>query len=275
MSSIGTDKVFAGAVPQVYQKYLVPLFFEDYAADLVRRVAAVTSSPRGRVLELAAGTGVVTRGLASSLPSSISITATDLNQGMIDQAAAMGTARPVEWKQADAMQLPFPDGSFDAVVCQFSVMFFPEKPGAFAAARRVLRPGGVFLFNVWDRIDQNEFADAVTAGVATWFPSDPPRFLPRTPYGYCEHARIAQDLAGGGFTATPQIETVARRSKAGSALDPAIGFCQGSPLRGEIEARDPAGLEAATKAAGAEVARRFGQGPVEAKMQAHIVTIVK
>jgi len=267
-----TDKIFTGAVPQVYQKYLVPLIFEDYAADLVKRVA---SRPLTRVLEVAAGTGVVTRGLASSLQSNVAIVATDLNQAMIDQASAVGTARPVEWRQADAMQLPFPDASFDAVVCQFGVMFFPEKPRAFAEARRVLRPGGVYIFNVWDRIDQNEFADAVTAGMTTMFPSDPPRFLPRTPYGYFEHARIKQDLAAGGFTATPDIVTVSNRSKAEAALDPAIGYCQGTPLRAEIEARDPAGLEAATKAGAVEIARRFGQGAVDAKIQAHVVTIEK
>jgi SAM-dependent methyltransferase len=272
MSSTGTDKVFAGAVPQVYQNYLVPLIFEPYAADMVKRV---TSRPLERVLEVAAGTGVVTRALASSLPPSVAIDAIDLNQPMLDQATAVGTSRPVEWKQADAMQLPFPDESFDAVVCQFGVMFFPEKQRAHAEALRVLRPSGVYVFNVWDRLDQNEFADAVAAGVATLFPADPPRFLERTPYAYFDHATIKQDLAAGGFRGTPEIAIVSARSKAKSALDPAIAYCQGTPLRGEIEARDPRGLEAGTKAAAEEVARRFGQGPVAAKIQAHVVTIAK
>lgn len=270
MSSSSTDKVFAGAVPKVYETYLVPLLFEPYAADLVKRVASRSLT---RVLEVAAGTGVVTRGMAASLPERTSIVATDLNQPMLDQAAVVGTKRPVTWRQADAMQLPFEDGTFDAVICQFGVMFFPEKQRAFAEARRVLRPGGVYIFNVWDRLDQNEFADAITEGLAAKYPADPPRFLPRTPYGYYDHATIKQDLAASGFNAVPDIVTVTQRSRAKAALDPAIAYCQGTPLRGEIEARDSSGLEEATKAAAEAVAKRFGQGPVDGKIQAHVVTI--
>src|SRR5712691_5626072 len=153
LGSSDTDKVFAGSIPKFYERYLVPLLFEPYAADLVNRLA---SRSLARVLEVAAGTGVVTRRLASVLPERVSIVATDLNQPMLDLASAIGTKRPVEWRQADAMQLPFPDGTFDAVVCQFGVMFFPEKSKAFSEARRVLRPGGAFIFNVWDRIEENE-----------------------------------------------------------------------------------------------------------------------
>jgi SAM-dependent methyltransferase len=119
--------------------------------------------------------------LASALPESVSIVATDLNQAMLDQASVVGMTRTVEWRKADAMQLPFRDGTFDAVVCQFGVMFFPEKSKAFSEARRVLRPGGVFIFNVWDRITENEFADTVTTTLASLFPNDPPRFLARSP----------------------------------------------------------------------------------------------
>src|ERR687896_56898 len=116
MGSPDTDKVFAGSIPKLYDTYLVPLIFEPYAADLAKRLS---SRSLARVLEIAAGTGVVTRALASVLPQNVSIVATDLNQAMLDQAAAVGTSRPVEWRQADAMQLPFKDGTFDAVVCQF------------------------------------------------------------------------------------------------------------------------------------------------------------
>ena len=118
------------------------------------------------------------------------------------------------------MQLPFADGTFDAVVCQFGVMFFPDKSKAFSEARRVLRPGGVFIFNVWDRIEENEFADTVTTALASLFPEDPPRFLARTPHGYHDRRTIERDLASGGFTASPQIDTVAARSRAASAADP-------------------------------------------------------
>src|SRR5215207_66580 len=143
---------FAGSVPLLYQRYLVPLIFQSYADDMASRVARRQPS---RVLEVAAGTGVVTRRLADALPSDVSIVATDINQPMLDQAVTAGTSRPVEWRQADAMQLPCPDEAFEVVVCQFAAMFFPDKQKGFAEARRVLRPGGCFMFSVWDRIEEN------------------------------------------------------------------------------------------------------------------------
>jgi SAM-dependent methyltransferase len=269
MSGPGTDKIFSGSIPALYDSHLVPLLFEPYAADLADRLA---SRSLARVLELAAGTGVATRRMASALGDRVSIVATDLNQPMLDQAAEIGTSRPVEWRQADAMQLPFPDGMFDAVVCQFGVMFFPDKAKAFAEARRVLRPGGVLIFSAWDRIAENEFADTVTTAVGSLFPADPPRFLARTPYGYHDRPTIARDVANGGFTAAPRIDTVAARSRATSARIPAVGFCQGTPLRSEIEARDASRLGEATDIAADAIVQRFGRGAVDGKIQAHIVT---
>lgn len=266
MASPDTDKVFAGSIPKLYETYLVPLIFEPYAADLAIRLGVRRLS---RVLEIAAGTGVVTRALASALPESAAIVATDLNQAMLDQACAVGTKRAVEWRQADAMHLPFQDATFDAVVCQFGVMFFPEKPKAFSEARRVLKPGGVFVFNVWDRIEDNEFADTVTTALESVFPKDPPRFMARTPHGYHDRSRIAHDLAEGGFTTSPRVDTLAARSRARSPREPAIAYCQGTPLRNEIESRDAARLGEATEA----IARRFGRGAVDGKIQAHIVAV--
>jgi len=269
-----TDKTFAGSIPKFYEEYLVPLIFEPYAGDLASRLASRQSTRKlSRVLEIAAGTGVVTRHLASKLPADVSIVATDLNQPMLDTAADMGTSRPVEWRPADAMQLPFSAGEFDAVVCQFGVMFFPDKAKAFSEARRVLRPGGVLLFNVWDRIEENEFADAVTTALESLFPDDPPRFLARTPHGYHDVAAVARDLRGGGFASPPQVDTVAARSKAASPRIPALAYCQGTPLRSEIEARDKTRLDEATDVAAAAVARRFGSGAVDSKIQAHVVAI--
>jgi SAM-dependent methyltransferase len=264
------DKVFTGSIPKLYDAYLVPLIFEPYAADLGGRLAR---RPAGRVLEIAAGTGVVTRRLASVLPGDASIVATDLNQSMLDLASAVGTPRPVEWRQADAMQLPFGDETFDAVVCQFGAMFFPDKAKAFSEARRVLRPGGIFIFNVWDRIEENEFADIVTAALEPLFPQDPPRFLARTPHGYHDRSMIERDLERGGFTAPPGFSTVAARSRAASPRVPAIAYCQGTPLRSEIEARDAARLAEATDIAAQAIARRFGPGAVDGKIQAHVVTV--
>ena len=269
-SAADSDKVFAGSIPRVYEAYLVPLIFEPYAANLVSRV-----DPRspGRVLEIAAGTGVVTRNLASVLSESVTIVATDLNQSMLDQASATGTTRPVEWRQADAMQLPFADGTFDAVVCQFGVMFFPDRSRAFSEARRVLRAGGVFAFNVWDRIEENEFADSVTTALASMFPEDPPRFMARTPHGYHDRLTIERDLVTGGFTASPDISTVAARSRAESPQVPAVAYCQGTPLRNEIEARDSSRLDEATDLAAEAIAQKFGRGAVDGKIQAHVVII--
>jgi SAM-dependent methyltransferase len=214
----------------------------------------------------------VTRKLASALPTGVSIVATDLSQPMLDMASEVGTSRPVQWRQADALQLPFADGEFDAVVCQFGVMFFPDKAKGFAEARRVLKPGGVFLFNVWDRIEENEFANTVTTALESLFPDDPPRFMARTPHGYYQFATIERDLASGGFVA-PSIVTVAARSRATSPRVPAIAYCQGTPLRNEIEARDKSRLAEATDVAEDALARQFGPGPVDGKIQAHIVTV--
>jgi SAM-dependent methyltransferase len=270
MTAAGGDRTFAGAIPKFYEQYLVPLIFEPYAADLASRVARRRPA---RVLEIAAGTGAVTRHLAKTLPADVVIVASDLNQPMLDHAATVGTARPVEWRQADAMQLPFPDESFDAVVCQFGVMFFPDKPKAFAEAKRVLRPGGAFIFNAWDRIEDNEFANVVTLSLASVFPKDPPRFLARVVHGYNDVAAIERDLTSGGFMRSPLISTITARSKAESPFVPAVAYCQGTPLRNEIEARDASRLGEATDVATAAIARRFGHGPVDGKIQAHVVEV--
>jgi len=215
---------------------------------------------------------VVTRALAKTLPAAATIVATDLNQPMLAEAARLLASPRLEWRQADAMKLPFEDGTFDAVVCQFGVMFFPDRPHAYAEARRVLRPGGAFVFNAWDRIEANEFAAVITDAMAEMFPSDPPRFLARTPHGYHDTATIARDVASAGFAATPLIDTVTAQSRAPDARSPAVAYCQGTPLRNEIEARDPAALQAATDVATEAIAGRFGRAEVVGSIRAHVVT---
>ena len=270
MHPSNTDRAFAGSIPRLYEQYLVPLIFEPYAVDLARRVALRQPT---RVLEIAAGTGVVTRQLAQVLAPTASIVATDLNQPMLDHAAGVGTTRPVEWRQADAMQLPFPDAAFDVVVCQFGAMFFPDKAKAFSEARRVLRSAGLFIFNVWDGIEHNQFADTVIQALESLFPADPPRFLARVPHGYHDRSAIAQDLARGGFGHSLEFATVTAHSRALSARIPAVAYCQGTPLRSEIEARGSASLDQATDIATAAITSRFGSGAVEGRIQAHIVAI--
>jgi ubiquinone/menaquinone biosynthesis C-methylase UbiE len=267
-----TDKLFAGSIPEIYDRLMVPLIFESYARDLAGRVAV--AEPRD-VLETAAGTGVLTRAMAAKLTHQARIVATDLNQPMLDHAAAQqrGEGR-VTWRQADALSLPFEDQSFDAVACQFGAMFFPDKVEGYRQARRVLKPGGRFFFNVWDKISENEFADVVTETLATIFPQDPPRFMARTPHGYHDVARLRDELATAGF-ASISIETRGDISRAASPRDPAVAYCQGTPLRNEIEVRDPAGLEAATQACAEALARRFGDGRVQGRIRAHVITAVR
>lgn len=268
---VDKDSVFAGKVPEVYDKYLVPLIFEPYAQDISARLARIGPP---RLLEVACGTGVVTRDMAAVLPETTRITATDLNPPMLEWASQHDIARPVEWQPADAMNLPFDDASFDAVVCQFGIMFCSDKAKAFSEAKRVLNPGGIFLFNTWDRIEDNEFADIITGALANVFPDDPPNFMARTPHGYHDVSVIRDHLHQGGFD-DADIETVAERSRADSARIPAVAYCHGTPWRDEIFARDPSRIDEATSAAETAIAALFGNGPVDAKIQAHVITARK
>src|ERR1700748_578687 len=189
---LGTDKAFAGSIPENYDRYMVPLIFEPYAADMARRAASLSPSA---VLETAAGSGVVTRALAPRLPADANYIVTDLNQPMVDYAASRQPPDTrIKWRQADALALPFESAAFDLVCCQFGAMFFPDRSRAYREARRVLKRGGHFLFSVWDRIEQNIFADDVTNALARIFPDDPPRFLARTPHDYHDSTLIRREL---------------------------------------------------------------------------------
>jgi SAM-dependent methyltransferase len=272
MSNAPTDAAFSGSIPKIYEQFLVPLLFMDYADDIAKRVAARAPT---RVLELAAGTGVVTRAMAAAMEPTTSIVATDLNQAMIDEAAAMEMPRKVEWRQADAMQLPFDDASFDVVVCQFGVMFFPDRTQAYAEARRVLRPGGAFIFNVWDSLDDNEIADAIVRAVTAIYPSDPPSFLQRAPYGYHSHNAIQADLTKAGFMTPATFDVVKARGRAPNAHSAAVGYCQGTPLRAEIETREPAGLGTTTEKVADAMARKLGKGRIDTRIQAIVVEVLK
>ncbi|MEI7759269.1 MAG: class I SAM-dependent methyltransferase [Thermoleophilia bacterium] len=265
------DAEFAGSIPENYDRYIVPLIFEGYAQDIARRAALLSPTS---VLETAAGSGVVTRALATVLSPDAAYVVTDLNQPMLDYASAQQGIDPrISWSTADAQALPFGDATFDLVCCQFGVMFLPDRQLGYREARRVLRGGGRFLFNVWDRIEENVFANDVTNALAEAFPNDPPRFLARTPHGYHDTALIRSELEAVGFT-NVVIETMTAESRAPSPQIVALAYCQGTPLRSEIEARAPDGLEAATNHAAADMARRHGRGPVAAKIQAHVITAV-
>jgi SAM-dependent methyltransferase len=200
-----------------------------------------------------------------------SYTVTDLNRPMLDYAASrQAPDGRIEWRQADALALPFENAAFDLVCCQFGAMFFPDRPSAYREAMRVLKPGGHFLFNVWDRIEENVFADDVTNALAEIFPDDPPLFLARTPHGYHDTALIRSELGNAGFSRVA-IETRAEQSRASSPRIPAVAYCHGTVLRNEIEARDAGKLEAATDFAASAIAERHGSGEVAAKIQAHVI----
>ncbi|MEK1901311.1 MAG: class I SAM-dependent methyltransferase [Rhizobium sp.] len=265
------DKLFVGSIPENYDHYMVPLIFEPFALDLARRAASL--SP-GVVLETAAGTGVVTRALAPKLSSGARYIISDLNQPMLDYAASQqGFDSRLEWRQADALALPFENAAFDLVLCQFGAMFFPNRISGYREAKRVLKPGGHFLFNVWDRIEENVFADDVTNALARMFPDDPPRFLARTPHGYHDKALIRAELEEAGFSHVV-IETKAEHSRASSPRIPALAYCHGTVLRSEIEARAPGKLDVATDCAASAIADRHGDGEIAAKIQAHVIMAV-
>ncbi|MGE8130453.1 class I SAM-dependent methyltransferase [Methylobacterium sp. NPDC080182] len=259
------DKAFTGSISDLYDRYLVPLIFEYYAHDLVAEVSRLEPDS---VLETAAGTGIVTRALATVLPAATRLVATDLSTAMLDVARThVSRDSPVEWRQADALALPFANETFDAVICQFGIMFFPDKQQAFREAWRVLRPSGHYLFSVWDEIGANEIPDAVTRALAEIFPDDPPRFLARTPHGYCDTAHIIEVLKAAGF-ADVTLKTVEHVSRCEKPLEPALAFCQGTPLRSEIEARDAGRLEEVTQRVAEALTERFGEGPIEGRIRA-------
>ena len=194
---------------------------------------------------------------------------------MLDHAAAKQPPDSrIIWQQADALALPFEDQRFDVVACQFGVMFFPDKVQGYREARRVLKPGGHFLFNAWDQIAENEYADVVSQALAALFPQDPPDFMARTPHGYFEVERIRDELLRAGFTSI-SVETRDDKSRASSPHDVAIAYCQGTPLRNEIEARDPSRLEEATQKAAEALVQRFGSGPIEGRIRAHVITAIR
>ena len=257
------DALFAGSIPALYDRHLVPLLFAPYAEDLAARAAALR--PR-RILETAAGTGIVTAALARALPEA-EIVATDLNQAMLDQAAKRVDSPRVSFAQADALALPFDDDGFDLLACQFGVMFFPDRSAGYREARRVLRPGGIFLFNVWDRIERNPVSRILAEAVADTFPDRPPSFLTRVPFGYHDQGRIEAELRAAGFGEVAAA-TVEQRSRIDSVEAAAIGLCHGSPLRAEIEAHGEGALERATQAAAAALARESGADGIDAPMSA-------
>lgn len=258
-----TSRVWAQDMSLAYAEHLVPATFQPYAEYLAARIAQL--NPR-HVLELAAGTGVLTQALVARLPEA-QITATDLNVAMVEVGAKQVPS--ANWEQADAGQLTFDDETFDVVACQFGVMFLSDRAAAYAGMGRVLRPGGHLWFTSWGALATHEVEAAVMASLAEIFPDDPPSFLPRVPHGYHDSGQIGADLAAGGL-ADVHIETVDLTCTGRSAKDLATGYCRGTPLRAEIEARGD--LSATTRAVEAALESRFGSASVSAGMSALVVS---
>ena len=257
------DRLWTNSMPETYDRFLGPAVFVPHAIDLARRAATLGAS---RLLEVAAGTGLLTRALVEALPVA-RITATDLNEAMVLYASAR--VEEVGWRQADAMALPFDDESFDLVVCQFGVMFFPDKRAAFREVAQVLAPEGRFLFNTWDVLERNDFAAGLAAGMAKAFPEGAPTFLVRIPHGYSNVDEVSSDLAAAGFT-VDEVTTVTLTGHADSSAQLATGFCQGTPLRLEIEKRGS--LAEVTSVIADEISARLGAGPLAGDLTAHVIT---
>ena len=258
---------FSGSIPAAYDRYLGPMLFQPYAEDLAARLQV---KEHGSVLELACGTGILTRILRTRLPPSVKLTATDLNEPMFRNAAEkFQEHEAVEWLQADACNLPFGDRMFDAVLCQFGLMFVPDKALAAREAYRVLKPDGLFLFNVWDAMEQNALGRLTHETIASYFDKDPPVFY-QVPYGYHDQGEIKRVLEQAGFREI-QIAVVAKESRAGHAEDAATGLVQGNPVAVAITERDPSLLPEITRAVAQAITDRFGERDICAPMKAIVV----
>lgn len=260
-----SDAVFAGSVPALYERYMVPLKFAAYAEDLAERLSDLRG---GTLLEIAAGTGAVTRAISRALPD-VSIVATDLNEAMVREGEARSPSS-ITWRVADAQKLPFDDGSFDRVVCQFGWMFLPDKPAGFREARRVLKGNGKLLVSVWDRLEANPMSLVATRALAEAFPADPPRFFERTPFGYHDPERIRADAEAAGLAVT--IERVEKITHT-TADTAATALCQATPYRGEIEARGD--LADVTERVRRALVNHFGDASFENRMSALVVTALR
>lgn len=261
-----TDKqhLFSGSIPENYERYFVPLIFADYATKLAELIDAKIDM---KVLETACGTGIVTRQIIHKLGDNAEFIATDFNEHMLTQArGAIGTDAAVHFQQVDATDLPFSDNYFDALLCQFGVMFFPDRLTGYREAARVLKSGGKFHFSVWDGLDFNGFANAIHSSVGRLYPNDPPKFL-ELPFGYFDIRSIVAELQKAGFSRV-DVSVVPLESNADTARHIVLGFVAGGPLANEIVARETPDFETAIEAIEKDMRDQFGEGTCTAKMQA-------
>lgn len=258
---------FLGTIPELYDRHLGPVIFEPYAADLARRVTVATAEP---VLEVACGTGILTQQLRQSLPPTVRLVATDLNQPMIDYARSkLGVVESIDWRPADAAALPFAAASFAALACQFGLMFVPDKEAAFREARRVLAKDGLFAFNVWGSFEHNPFARIAHETIGRFFPKDPPNFY-QVPFGFHDADALRRLLAANDFGQV-ELEWVTLETRSPSARSFAVGLVKGNPVSIAIQERGVA-LDPIVDALEAALARVGGDSPFRSTMRALVVT---
>ncbi len=265
MTASSTQASFTGGIPENYDTYLGPLLFEFSAADMAQRVAEALGRP-ARVLEVACGTGISTRHLANTLPDGTEILATDLNEAMLDHAARVNGDLPgVTYTQADALDLFFEDTSFDAVVCQFGVMFFPDKAKGMSEMTRVLKPGGVLALNVWDSLEKNPAVKVVDSVIKRFFETDPPRFL-EVPFGLHDVDEGRRLFQEAGYQEV-DVSHVAETVETADHRFPARGFVTGNPTIIEVEQRATVSVEEILAAAVEELESEFGPAPANLTFQ--------
>lgn len=265
------DARFSGSIPEYYDRGLGPVIIADFADEIAGWAAA---SRPDRVLETAAGTGIVTRRLRDLLPSHSRLTATDLNQPMLEVARVkFRPGERVEFEPADATTLPYPDAAFDAVVCQFGVMFFPDKEKAYREVHRVLAPGGRYMFSVWDSHRRNRFAQLNHEVIGSFFPDDPPQFY-RLPFAYHQIDPVKEALTDAGFSDI-RIAVLRRDKEIADLGSFAKGQVYGNPVIDQIRARGDADPDRIVEAVAAALRHEFGADPCRISLQAIVYEAVR
>lgn len=259
-----SHSAFVGSVPENYDRHLASVLFDPFAEDLAGRLPVSDGS---RVLEVACGTGLVSRRLVARLAGRGTLVATDLNDAMIAYGRArMPAGAPVEWRTADGTSLPFPDRSFDAVVCQFGLMFFPDKAAGVREAHRVLRPGGRYLFNVWDAMEHAPLIRLTHETIAEMFPADPASFY-ATPFSLHDRGLLRSLLESAGF-ADVELVQVDKTGESPSAAEAATGLIEGNPVVAPIAERGAGAVGDVEATLAARIAERFGDRPARWPLRA-------
>jgi len=267
-----SDVRFDGSIPEIYDRHLGPLLFEPYAIDIADRVAKLR--PR-KVLEIAAGTGIVSRRLLDVLPRTTGLTITDLNEPMLEYARQRTVANRdnLEWRQADAQELPFPDESYDLVMCQFGAMFFPDKPKALREFKRVLTTSGALILSVWDSLERNPLQEIAHSTIGGFFTADPPEFY-EIPFVLGDVVEVRRLVEGAGFEKIA-VETLSLTGRGESAQHAAIGLVMGNPVINTLREQATTDIEEIVAAVARGLEKRFGSGGIEVPLRAHVVSAIK